>query len=71
MRRCSSSSKVTWAPLLNAFGQIPLGLVAVFIIAVDCPDKIEAVLPELDEMVDKEVVTTHPVRVILSRPSAI
>jgi PII-like signaling protein len=39
------------------------------IIAIDRPEKIEAVLPRLDEMVDKGVVTTEPVRVIFSRPA--
>lgn len=39
------------------------------IIAIDRPEKIEAVLSRLDEMVDKGVVTTEPVRVIFSRPA--
>ena len=34
------------------------------IIAIDRTEKIEDVLPKLDEMVDKGVVTTEPVRVI-------
>jgi PII-like signaling protein len=38
------------------------------VIAVDRTDKIEAVLPRLDAMVHKGLVTTEKVRVILSRP---
>lgn len=43
----------------------------VVVIAVDRPEKIEAVLPKLDEMVDKGLVTTQPVRVVFSRPAGI
>lgn len=43
----------------------------VVVIAVDRAKKIEAVLPKLDEMVDKGLITTQPVRVILSRPAEI
>jgi PII-like signaling protein len=43
----------------------------VVVIAVDRPEKIQAVLPKLDEMVDKGLVTTQPVSVILSRPAEI
>jgi PII-like signaling protein len=39
----------------------------VVVVAVDRAEKIEAILPKLDEMVDKGLVTTQPVRVILSR----
>lgn len=41
------------------------------IIAIDRTEKINGVLPKLDEMVDKGVVTTEPVRVIFSRPAAL
>lgn len=41
----------------------------VVVIAVDRAEKIEAVLPKLDEIVDKGLVTTHPVRVVFSRPA--
>lgn len=43
----------------------------VVVIAVDRAEKMEAVLPKLDEMVGKGLVTTQPVRVILSRPAEI
>ena len=43
----------------------------VIVVAVDRAEKIEAVLPRLDEMVDRGLVTTQPVRVVLSRPTEI
>lgn len=43
----------------------------VVVIAIDRAEKIEAVLPKLDEMVDKGLVTIQPVRVVLSRPAEI
>lgn len=39
------------------------------VIAVDRTEKIEAVLPLLDALVEQGLVTTHPVSVFLSRPS--
>ncbi len=41
------------------------------IIAVNWPEKIEVVLPRLDDMVDKGMVTTEPARIIFSRPAAL
>jgi PII-like signaling protein len=38
------------------------------IVAVDLPEKIEAVLPKLDEMIGEGLVTTEESRVVLSRP---
>lgn len=43
----------------------------VVVVAVDRTEKIEAVLPRLDEMVDRGLITTQPVRVVLSRPAEI
>lgn len=43
----------------------------VIVVAVDRAEKVEAVLPGLDEMVDRGLVTTQPVRVVLSRPTEI
>lgn len=40
----------------------------VIVIAIDQPEKIEAVLPKLDDMIKKGLVTTEPVHVVLSRP---
>lgn len=38
------------------------------IVAVDRPEKIEAVLPKLDEMIEEGLVTTEEARVVISRP---
>lgn len=43
----------------------------VIVVAVDRAEKIEPVLPRLDEMVDRGLVTTQAVRVVLSRPTEI
>jgi PII-like signaling protein len=43
----------------------------VMIIAVDRTEKIEAILPRLDSMIDKGLMTTEKVRVVLSRPAEI
>ncbi|MDN5698231.1 MAG: DUF190 domain-containing protein [Rubrobacter sp.] len=43
----------------------------VIVVAVDRAEKIEAILPKLDEMVDRGLITTQPVRVVLSRPTEI
>jgi uncharacterized protein len=43
----------------------------VVIIAVDRTEKIETVLPKLDAMIDKGLVTTEEVRVIFSRPQPV
>lgn len=41
----------------------------VVVIAIDRTEKIEAVLPRLDAMLGKGLVTTEKVRVVLCRPS--
>jgi uncharacterized protein len=51
------------AKILDLAADLP-----VVIIAIDRPEKIEAVLPKLDEMVEKGLVTTETVDVVLSRP---
>ncbi len=38
------------------------------IVAVDRPEKIEAVLPKLDEIIGEGLVTTEEARVVISRP---
>lgn len=43
----------------------------VIIIAVDRREKIEAILPKLEEMVERGLVTVEEVRVVLSRPIAL
>lgn len=41
------------------------------IIAIDRKEKVEVVLPKLDEMMDKGVVTTEETMVVFSRPAPI
>lgn len=43
----------------------------VIITAIDSTEKIEAVIPKLDMMIDKGLVTTEEVRVIFSRPMSL
>jgi len=38
------------------------------IVAVDLPEKIEAVLPKLDEMIGQGLVTTEDAQIVFSRP---
>ena len=40
----------------------------VIVIAIDRTETVEAFLPKLDAMIQKGLVTTEPVHVILSRP---
>lgn len=42
----------------------------VIVIAIDRTEKIEAILPRLDEMIDKGLVTTEKIRVVFSRPTS-
>ncbi len=51
------------ARILDLSGDLPE-----VIVAVDRPEKIEAVLPKLDEMIGEGLVTTEEVRVVISRP---
>lgn len=43
----------------------------VIITAIDSAEKIEAVIPKLDTMIDKGLVTTEEVRVVFSRPASL
>lgn len=43
----------------------------VIVIAIDRTEKIEAVLPKLDAMIEKGLVTTEKVQVIFSRPEGL
>ncbi len=52
------------ARILDLSRDLPL-----VIIAIDRTEKIEAVLPRLEEMMEKGVVTTEEVRVMFSRPA--
>lgn len=51
------------ARILDLSNDLPM-----VVIAVDDTEKIEAVLPRLDAMIDKGLVTTEKVRVVFSRP---
>jgi PII-like signaling protein len=51
------------ARILDLSGDLP-----VVIVAVDLPEKIEAVLPKLDEMIGGGLVTTEDVRIVIARP---
>ena len=61
-----ADKRIHTARILDLSSDLP-----VMVIAIDRPEKIEGVLPRLDAMVDKGVVTTEPVKVIFSRPSAL
>ncbi len=52
------------ARILDLSGDLP-----VVIVAVDLPEKIEAVLPKLDEMIGQGLVTTEDAQIVFSRPS--
>ena len=58
-----SHKQIHTARILDLSGDLP-----VVIVAVDRPEKIEAVLPKLDEMIGGGLVTTEDVRIIISRP---
>jgi PII-like signaling protein len=58
-----SHKQIHTARILDLSGDLP-----VVIVAVDRPEKIEAVLPKLDEMIGGGLVTTEDVRIITSRP---
>jgi uncharacterized protein len=61
-----ADKRIHTARILDLSADLP-----VVIVAIDRMEKIENVLPKLDEMVDKGVVTTEPVRVVFSRPAAL
>ena len=51
------------ARILDLSGDLP-----VVIVAVDLPEKIEAVLPKVDELIEQGLVTTEDVQIVFSRP---
>lgn len=51
------------ARILALSGDLP-----VVVTAVDLPEKIGAVLPNLDEMIEEGLVTTEEVQIIIARP---
>ena len=60
-----ADKQIHTARILDLSGDLP-----VVIVAIDRSEKIEAVLPKLDAMVGKGLVTTEIVRVVLSRPAS-
>ena len=58
-----ADKRIHTARILDLSADLP-----VVVVAVDRTEKIEAVLPKLDAMVEKGLVTTESVRVVLSRP---
>ncbi len=64
MEGYGADKRIHTARILDLSADLP-----VVIVAIDRTEKIEDILPKLDEMVDKGVVTTEPVRVIFSRPA--
>ena len=57
--------RIRTARILDLSGDLP-----VVISAVDLPEKIEAVILKLDEMIGEGLVTTEEVRIVISRPSS-
>jgi uncharacterized protein len=58
-----SHKRIHTARILDLSGDLPL-----VIVVVDRPEKIEAVLPKLDEIIGEGLVTTEDVRIVISRP---
>ena len=58
-----SHKQIHTARILDLSGGLP-----VVIVAVDLPEKIEAILPKLDAMVGGGLVTTEDVWIVISRP---
>lgn len=58
-----SHKRIHTARILDLSGDLPE-----VIIAVDRQDKIEAVLPKLDEMIGEGLVTTEEVQIVIVRP---
>src|SRR5215210_9555794 len=58
-----AQKQIHTARILDLSGDLP-----VVIVVVDLPEKIDAVLPKLDEMIGEGLVTTEEVRIVISRP---
>ncbi len=61
-----ADKQIHTARILDLSGDLP-----VIIVAIDRTEKIEAIIPKLDAMIDKGLVTTEEVRIIFSRPQPI
>lgn len=60
-----ADKQIHTARILDLSNDLP-----VVITAIDRAEKIDAVLPRLDAMIDKGLVTTEEVRVVFSRPAS-
>ena len=58
-----ADKQIHTARILDLSADLP-----VVVVAVDRTEKIEAILPKLDAMVEKGLVTTETVRIAISRP---
>ena len=58
-----ADKQIHTARILDLSGDLP-----VVVIAIDRTEKIEAVLPRLDAMIEKGLVTTERVHIAISRP---
>ncbi len=58
-----SHKQIHTARILDLSGDLPE-----VIVAVDLPEKIEAVLPKLEEIIGEGLVTTEEARIVISRP---
>lgn len=63
MEGYGSDRRLRSARILDLSGDLPLVL-----IAVDRPEKIAAVLPKIEPMIEKGLVTTEEVSIEISRP---
>ena len=61
-----ADKQIHTARILDLSGDLPI-----VIIAIDRTENIEAVIPKLDAMIDKGLVTTEEVSVVFSRPQPI
>ena len=59
-----ADKQIHTARILDLSADLP-----VVVIAVDSAEKIEGVLPKLDVMIDKGLVTTEGISVVFSRPT--
>ncbi len=60
-----SHKQIHTARILDLSADLP-----VIVVAVDLPEKIEAVLPKLGPMIEQGLVTTEEARIVLRRPQS-
>ncbi len=59
-----SHKQIHTARILDLSADLP-----VIVVAVDLPERIEAVLPKLDPMIEQGLMTIEQVRIVLQRPT--